>query len=153
MSVAGVQFTTVHYKGGGPAVQSLISGDTQVMFATVPSIIGFVRSGRVRSLAITAPAASPAIPGIPGAAQAGLPGYESNSSFGLYVPSGTPPAVIKRLHESAVKALSNAEVKDKIVSQGYIAAPSASPEAFAAKLRSEAAMWERAVRESGARVD
>ncbi|OGA67685.1 MAG: hypothetical protein A3G81_11125 [Betaproteobacteria bacterium RIFCSPLOWO2_12_FULL_65_14] len=153
MSVAGVQFTTVHYKGGGPAVQSLITGDTQVMFATMPSIIGFIRSGRVRALAITAPAASPAIPGIPGAAEVGLPGYESNSSFGLYVPSGTPAPIVRRLHEAAAKALSNPDVKEKIGSQGYAAAPSDSPQAFQAKLRSEAPIWERVVRESGARVD
>lgn len=153
MSVAGVQFTTVHYKGGGPAVQSLITGDTQVMFATMPSIIGFIRSGRVRALAITAPAASPAIPGIPGAAEVGLPGYESNSSFGLYVPAGTPAPVVKRLYEAAVKALSNPEVREKIASQGYASAPSASPQAFQAKLRAEAPIWERVVRESGARVD
>ena len=153
MSVAGVQFTTVHYKGGGPAVQSLITGDTQVMFATMPSIIGFIRSGRVRALAITAPAASPAIPGIPGAAEVGLPGYESNSSFGLYVPAGTPEPVVKRLHEAAAKALSNPAVKEKIASQGYASAPSVSPQAFQAKLAAEAPIWERVVRESGARVD
>ncbi|TAK86666.1 MAG: tripartite tricarboxylate transporter substrate binding protein [Betaproteobacteria bacterium] len=153
MSVAGVRFTTVHYKGGGPAVQSLIAGDTQVMFATMPSIIGFIRSGRVRALAITAPGASPAIPGIPGAAEVGLPGYESNSSFGLYVPAGTPAPVVKRLYDAAVKALSKPEVKEKIASQGYASAPSASPQAFQAKLRAEAPIWERVVRESGARVD
>ena len=153
MSVAGVQFTTVHYKGGGPAVQSLITGDTQVMFATMPSIIGFIRSGRVRALAITAPAASPAIPGIPGAAEVGLPWYESNSSFGLYVPAGTPEPVVKRLHEAAAKALSNPAVKEKIASQGYASAPSVSPQAFQAKLAAEAPIWERVVRESGARVD
>ncbi len=153
MSVAGVKFTTVHYKGGGPAVQSLITGDTQVMFATMPSVISFIRSGRLRALAITAPAASPAIPGIPGAAEAGLPGYESNSSFGLYVPAGTPEPVAKRLFDSAVKALSNNQLKEKTASQGYAASPSPSPQSFAAKLQAEAPTWERAVRESGARVD
>lgn len=150
MSVAGVQFTTVHYNGGGPAAQSLVTGDTQVMFATMPSVIGFIRGGRVRALAITAPAASSAIPDIPGAAEAGLPGYVSNSSFGLYVPAGTPAPVVRRLHEAAVKALSKSDVKEKIASQGYVPAPSASPEAFEAKLLAEAAIWERVVRESGA---
>jgi len=150
MSVAGVQFTTVHYNGGGPAAQSLVAGDTQVMFATVPSVIGFIRGGRVRALAITAHSASSAIPGIPGAVEAGLAGYASYSSFGLYVPAGTPAPVVRRLHEAAVKALSKPEVREKIASQGYVAAPSRSPEAFEAKLFEEAPMWERVVRESGA---
>jgi tripartite-type tricarboxylate transporter receptor subunit TctC len=148
-----VQFTTVHYKGGGPAAQSVMTGETQLMFATVPSVIGLIRSNRLRALAVTAKVASPAVPGIPGATEAGLPGYESNSSFGLYVPAGTPPSVVKRLHESATKALKKPDVKEKIASQGYVPSPSASPEAFEAELRAEAPMWERVVRDSGARVE
>lgn len=151
-AVAGVKFTTVPFKGGGPAAQSVIAGDTQVMFATAPTVMGFIRAGRLRALAVTTAKASPAIPGIPGAEEAGLPGYDSNFSFGLYVPAATPPAVIKRLHE-AVKGLAKPEVREKIALQGMDATPSASPEAFAAELRAEAPMWERVVLDSGARVE
>ena len=152
-SVAGVKFTSVQFKGGGPAAQSLIAGDTQVMFATSPTVMGFVRAGRMRALALTTRQGSPAVPGIPGAEEAGLPGYEFTFWFGLFVPAGTPPAVVKRLHEAAVKGLAKQEVKEKIALQGMDAAPSASPDAFEAEVKAEAPMWEKLVRESGAKVE
>jgi tripartite-type tricarboxylate transporter receptor subunit TctC len=152
-SVSGVKFTPVQFKGGGPAAQSILAGDTQVMFATSPTVMGFIRAGRMRALAVTTAKASPAIPGIPGAEEAGLPGYDSSFSFGLYVPAGTPPAIVKRLHEAAAKGLAKPEVREKIALQGMDATPSASPEAFEAELKAEAPMWERVVRDSGARVD
>ena len=152
-SVAGVKFTSVQFKGGGPAAQSLIAGDTQVMFATSPTVMGFVRAGRMRALALTTRQGSPAVPGIPGAEEAGLPGYEFTFWFGLFVPAGTPPAAVKRLHEAAVKGLAKQEVKEKIALQGMDAAPSASPDAFEAEVKAEAPMWEKLVRESGAKVE
>ena len=152
-SVAGVKFTSVQFKGGGPAAQSLLAGDTQVMFATSPTVMGFVRAGRMRALAVTTRHASPAVPGIPGAEEAGLPGYDFTFWFGLFVPAGTPAPVVKRLHEAAVKGLAKPEVREKIALQGMDVAPSASPEAFEAEIRAEAPMWERLVRESGARVE
>ena len=152
-AVAGVKFTTVQFKGGGPAAQSLIAGDTHVMFATSPTVMGFIRGNRMRALAVTTRAASPAVAGIPGAEEAGLPGYDSKFSFGLYVRSGTPPAAIRRLHDAAARALARPEVRDKIAAQGMDATPSASPEAFETELKAEAPAWERVVRESGARVE
>jgi tripartite-type tricarboxylate transporter receptor subunit TctC len=152
-AAAGVKFTTVQFKGGGPAAQSLIAGDTHVMFATAPTVLGFIRGGRMRALAVTTRLASPAVPGIPGAEEAGLPGYDSNYSFGLYAPAGTAAATIRRLHEAAVKALAKPEVREKLAIQGMDPTPSASPEAFDAEMRAEAPMWERLVRESGARVE
>lgn len=152
-AAAGVKFTSVQFKGGGPAAQSLLSGDTQVMFATTPTVMGFIRAGRMRALAVTTPRALPSVPGIPGAEEAGLPGYEYTFSYGFYVPTGTPPAAIRRLYEAAAKALAKAEVKEKITLQGMDASPSASPEAFEAEVKAEAPMWERLVRASGAKVE
>jgi tripartite-type tricarboxylate transporter receptor subunit TctC len=152
-TAAGVKFTSVQFKGGGPAAQSLIAGETQVMFATPPTVMGFIQTGRMRALAITTPEASAAVPGIPGAREAGLPGYESTFWFGLWAPVGTPAPIIKRLHEAATTVLAKAEVKRKIALQGMDAAPSASPEAFAERIKVEAPMWERVVRESGAKID
>ena len=152
-SVAGVKFTSVQFKGGGPAAQSLLAGDTNVMFATSPTVMGFVRAGRMRALALTTREGSPAVPGIPGAEEAGLPGYHYTFWFGLFVPSGTPPAAIRRLHEAAGKSLSKSEIKEKIAVQGMDAAPSASPEAFEAEVRAEAPYWEKLVRDSGAKVE
>lgn len=152
-AAAGVKFTTVQFKGGGPAAQSIIAGDTHVMFATSPTVLGFIRGNRMRALAVTTRAASPAVAGIPGAEEAGLPGYDSNFSFGLYVPSGTPPATVRRLHAAAARVLAKPEVRDKIAAQGMDATPSASAEAFEAELKAEAPAWERVVRDSGARVE
>lgn len=152
-SVAGVKFTSVQFKGGGPAAQSLLAGDTQVMFATAPTVMGFIRAGRMRGLAVSTRLASPAVPGLPGAEEAGMPGYDFTFWFGLFVPAGTPPAVVKRLHEAAFRGLSRQEARDKIALQGMDAAPSASPEAFEAEIKAEAPMWEKLVRESGAKVE
>ncbi len=152
-SVAGVKFTSVQFKGGGPAAQSLLAGDTQVMFATSPTVMGFVRSGRLRALAVSMRAGSPAVPGIPGSAEAGLPAYEYTFWFGLYVPAATPAPIVRRLHAAAVKGLGKLEVREKIAAQGMDATPSASPEAFDADIRAEAPLLERLVRDSGAKVE
>jgi tripartite-type tricarboxylate transporter receptor subunit TctC len=152
-SSAGVKFTTIQYKGGGPASQSLLAGDTQVMFATSPTVMGFIKAGRMRPLLVTLPKGSPSIPGIPGGDEAGVPGFESTFWFGLYVPAGTPMDIVRRLHAAAAKGLAKQEIRDKIAQQGMDASPSASPEAFAAEIRAEAPMWERVIRESGAKVE
>jgi tripartite-type tricarboxylate transporter receptor subunit TctC len=152
-SVAGIKFSTIQFKGGGPAAQSLIAGDTQVMFATSPTVVGFIKGGRMRPLAISMRKASPSIPGIPGAEEAGLPGYESTFWFGLYVPAGTPMEIVRRLHAAAAKGLAKPEVREKISLGGMDSAPSASPEAFAAEIAAEAPLIEKSIRESGAKVE
>jgi len=152
-TVAGVKFTSVQFKGGGPATQSLIAGDTHVNFATPPTVMGFVRAGRVRALAVTQAKASPAVPGVPGAEEAGLPGYNFAFSFGLYAPAGTPREIVKRLHAAAFKGLSKPEVRDKIAVQGMDASPSASPEQFDSEIAAEVPFWQKLVRDSGAKVE
>ena len=152
-TAAGVKFTTIQFKGGGPASQSLLAGDTQVMFATSPTVMGFIKANRMRPLLVTLPKGSPSIPGIPGGDDAGVPGFESTFWFGLYAPAGTPMEIVRKLHAAAAKGLAKQDVKDKIAQQGMDASPSASPEAFAAEIRAEAPMWERVIRESGAKVD
>jgi tripartite-type tricarboxylate transporter receptor subunit TctC len=152
-AAAGVKLTTVQFKGGGPSALSLMAGDTQVMFATPPTVMQLIHAGRMRALAVTTRLASPAIPGIPGAEEAGLPGYDAHFEFGLYAPAGTPIMVIRRLHAAAVKGLSKPDVREKIAQQGMDAAPSASPEAFEAEVKAEAPMWEKIVRTSGAQVE
>jgi len=150
---AGIKFSTIQFKGGGPASQSLIAGDTQVMFATSPTVTGFIKGGRMRPLMISMRKNSPSIPGIPGSDEAGVPGFESTFWFGLYAPAGTPMEIVRRLHAAAAKGLAKPEIRDKIASQGMDPSPSASPEAFAAEIRAEAPMWERVIRESGAKVE
>ncbi len=152
-AAAGIKVTSVQYKGGGPAALALLSGDTQMMYATSPTVMGFVRGGRMRPLVISMRKASPAIPGIPGADEAGLPGYESTFWFGLYVPAGTPAEIVRRLHAAAAKSLAKPEVREKIASQGMDAAPSASPAAFDAEIRAEAPEIDRALHNCGAKIE
>src|SRR5258708_29588860 len=123
------------------------------MFAPARRVPGYIRPGRMRALGVSRRPASPAIPGIPGAEAAGLPNYEYTFWFGLYVPAGTPPAIVKRLYEAAAKGLARQEVKEKIAIQGMDASPSPSPESFAADIRAEAPGLEQLVRDSGAKVE
>ena len=129
-ATAGIKVTSVQFKGGGPAAQSLLAGDTQMMFATSPTVTGMIRAGRMRPLVVSLARGSPSIPGIPGGDEAGLPGFESTFWFGLYVPAGTPMEIVRRLHAASVKGLSKPEVREKIASQGMDTLPSASPAAF-----------------------
>ena len=152
-AVAGVKITSVQFKGGGPAAQSLLAGDTQMMFATSPTVTGFIQAGRMRPLVVSVAKGSPSIPGVPGGDAAGLPGFQSTFWFGLYLPAGTPPAIARRLHAAAMKGLSKPEVRDKIAAQGMDAAPSASPEAFAEEIRAEAPEIERVLRGCGAKIE
>ena len=151
--VTGGKFTTIQYKGGGPAAVALMSGETQVMFATAPTVLGFIKANRMRAIAVTTALPSPSIPGVPGAKQAGLDGYDEDYSFGLYAPTGTPPEIVKRLHEAALKGLSRTEVREKIALQGMDSAPSKSPEAFREALLSESKNVEQRVRQTGARLE
>jgi len=152
-SVAGVKFTHVQFKGGGPATQSLLAGDTQINFATAPTVLGFVRAGRARALAVSSRRASPAIPGIPGAEEAGLPGYDFTFWFGLFAPAGTPQPALARVHAALGKALAKPEIREKLAVQGMDPTPSPSPAAFEAEVKAEAPYWEKLVRESGAKVE
>ncbi len=152
-SVAGIKFTHVQFKGGGPATQSLLAGDTQVNFATAPTVMGFIRAGRIRALAVSSPEGSPSIPGIPGAEKAGLPGYNFTFWFGLFVPAGTPPAAVQRLHAAMVRGLAKGDVRDKIALQGMDATPSASPATFQAEIDKETPYWAKLVSDSGAKVE
>lgn len=150
---AGVKFTIVQYKGGGPATQSVLAGDTQVLFATSPSVMGFIKAGRLKPLVVAMRKGSPAIPGIPGSEEAGLPAFESTFWFGIFAPAGTPATVVARLHKATAASLARPELRAKIESQGMDATPSASPQAFAAEVAEEAPRLEQLVQNLGAKVE
>src|SRR6186997_162552 len=103
--LAGVDMVHVPYKGGAPAVQSVLAGDTQLAFATPPSVLPLVQAGRLRALAVTSRAATPLVPGVPGMAEAGLPDYEISFWYGFFVPAGTPPEVVKKLYDATATVL------------------------------------------------
>ena len=152
-STAGVKFTTIQFKGGGAAAQSTMSGDTQVMFATPPTVMGFIKAGMLRPLSVTTAKPSQSIPGIAGALESGLVGYDTNFSFGLYAPKGTPPELIKKIFESVTKGLQRPGIKERFAMQGMDITTSKSPEAFENDLKADAPNVFKAVKESGARLE
>lgn len=151
--VAGVEMVHVPYKGGAPAVQSVLSGDTQVSFATPPSVLPLVQAGRLKALALSSPQRSALVPGVPGMAEAGLPGYDIAFWYGLFVPAATPAAVVRTLFDAASAALKSPETAKALAPHGTETSGSRAPEDFAAFLAEDAKLWARLVRESGAKLD
>ncbi len=151
--VAGVDIVHVPFKGGAQAVQSVLAGDTQVTFATPPSVLPQIQGGRLRGLAITSRSPSPLVPGLPGMAEAGLPDYELSFWYGLFVPAGTSSEVVRRIFDAAAVALQRPEVKEMLAREGTETAGSRSPGEFAAFLAEDAKLWARLVKDSGAKID
>jgi tripartite-type tricarboxylate transporter receptor subunit TctC len=151
--VAGVDIVHVPYKGGAPAVQSVLAGDTQFAFATPPSVLPLVQAGRLRALAVTSRARTPLVPGVPGMEEAGLPGYEISFWYGFFVPAGTPEDAARRLFAAVNAVLKIPETNQLLAREGTETSGSASPQDFAAFLAEDAKLWERLVKESGAKAD
>ena len=151
--LAGVEMVHVPYKGGAPAVQSVLAGDTQLSFATPPSVLPLVQAGRLRALATTSKAGSPLIPGVPGMAEAGLPQYEISFWYGFFVPAGTPREVVRKLFDATSQALKQPEVARILAREGTETAGSASPEDYVAFLGEDAKLWARIVKEANVKAD
>lgn len=151
--IARVEMVHVPFKGGSPAIVSVVAGDTQVSFATPPSVLPMVKAGRLRALAVTDRDRSPLMPEIPGMTEAGLPEYSIAFWYGLFVPAGTPPEIVKKLFEAATAAAQRPEVKATLAREGTEVALSKSPEEFAAFLTEDARFWVKLAKESGATAD
>jgi tripartite-type tricarboxylate transporter receptor subunit TctC len=151
--LAGVDIVHVPYKGGAPAVQSVLAGDTQLSFATPPSVLPLVQSGRLKALAVTSRDRTPLVPGVPGMAEAGLPDYEIAFWYGLFVPAGTPAEAVKKLFDATSQALMAPETARALAPHGTEASASRSPDDFAAFLAADAKLWSRLVKDSGVKLD
>ncbi|HKE42017.1 MAG TPA: tripartite tricarboxylate transporter substrate binding protein [Casimicrobiaceae bacterium] len=151
-TMAGVEITHVPYKGAVALNDLLVGDQVHFMFATIPSVIEFVRAGRLRALAVTSKNRSAAVPQIPTVAESGFPEFEASSWFGLLGPAELPRDIVLKLQGETARALKIPELRDTLVQQG--ADPVAStPEEFAAYMRSETAKWAKVVRASGAKAD
>jgi tripartite-type tricarboxylate transporter receptor subunit TctC len=151
--LAGIDIVHVPFKGGAPAVQSVLAGDTQLSFATPPSVLPLVQAGRLRALAVTSRSRTPLVPGVPGMEEAGLPDYEISFWYGFFVPVGTPAPVVRRLDSAASETLRAPAVAQTLAREGTEISRSASPEDFAAFLAEDAKLWARLVKESGAKAE
>ena len=150
--MTGVQMAHVPYKGSAPALADLAGGQVQLMFDNLPSSLQLIKGGKLRALAVTSAQRSSALPDLPTVAEAGLPGFEATSWFGLLAPAGTPPEVVARINGEVAKWLASPEAKDKLAAQGAIAA-GGSADDFTRHIAAETAKWQKVVKESGAKVE
>jgi tripartite-type tricarboxylate transporter receptor subunit TctC len=149
---AGVDMVHVPYKGAAPAMQGLLAGDTQLMFDNLASAMSQVKGGKLRALAVTTAERSKLVPELPTMAEAGVPGFDISTWYGLLAPAGTPPDVIAKWNVDVTKILSAPEMRERLAAQGAEAAPD-SPADFAKFIVSELVKYAKIVKASGAKVD
>lgn len=146
-SMAGIKMLHVPYKGSAPAMTDLLGGHIQLMFADSPSAMPQIKKDKLRPLGISARQRSALMPELPTIAEAGVPGYESNSWVGIVAPSGTPAAVIAKVNADLVKSLNDPAVKAKLLEIGGEPMPG-SPEQFGKFIHAEIAKWARIIKEA-----
>ena len=150
--MAGVDMVHVPYKGAAPMLTDLMGGQVQVGFDNLPSTINFVRSGKVRAIAVTTPQRWPGAPEIPTVAESGLPGYEVSGWFGLLAPAGTPPAVLATIQQALAEAVKQPDINKQMLELG--AQPVANtPDAFAKLVQADVAKWRDVVKTTGVKLD
>ncbi len=151
-TMAGTRMVHVPYKGGPAAMQDLLAGNVQVMFATVSTAIGQIKAGKVRPIAMTGSSRTSLLPDVPTISESGLPGYVVNNWYGVFVPAGTPPEIVDRLNVEINKALEAPDAKKRLLDAGIEAAPGKSAD-FRAYVDAETKKWAKVVKDSGAKVD
>ena len=147
-SMGGVSMTHIPYKGGGLAMNDLLGGQVDIFFATMPAAMPFVKSGKLRPLAVTSERQSLAMPGLPTISESGLQGYSATTWYGLYAPKDTPPDIINRIHQTLVEVLKNPELKEQLIQRGFEPVGN-SPKEFASFISSEIIKWGKVIRIAG----
>ena len=150
--VAGINLVHVPYKGGGPALASLLAGETSVSFLPLATTLPHIRAGRLKLLAATSGRRAPMLPDTPTISESGYPGYESELRYGLMVPAKTPKEIIATIHGAALAALNNPGVNKRLNDLGYVPLGN-TPEEFAAVIKSEIAKLGTLLRRLGVTAD
>jgi len=151
-SMTGINVVHVPYKGGPPATTATTSGEVSMLFNTVGSVHTFVTAGKLRALGVTTTKRSDKLPGTPTLAEAGLPGFDIMSWFGLLAPAGTPRPIIVRLNAETIKALNAPEIKNAVAATGLVMIPG-SPEQFAEHIKSQIAKFSAIAKTASIRLD
>ncbi len=151
-SATGTRLVHVPYKGAGPAVNALIAGEIQVMFAPIVAVLPQVKSGRLRALGVTSAKRSAAAPDLPTLAETGLTGYEISSWFGLFVPASTPAAVVDKLFKETTRVLKSPDVIERFAKEG--AEPVGStPADFNNYVRAEFVKYNKVIKDNNIKAD
>lgn len=146
--MAGVKWLHIPYKGGGPGLIALISGEVSLYFGNVPTVIRQARAGKVRAIATTGAKRTPAASDIPTVAESGVPGYEVTTAYGMAAPAKTPRAILDRLHTDVLRALNAPDTRERL--QGLGADPVGNtPEQYAAFMQNEIAKWGKVIKAAG----
>ncbi|HKA42709.1 MAG TPA: tripartite tricarboxylate transporter substrate binding protein [Burkholderiales bacterium] len=151
-TMTGISMVHVPYKGNTFAFTDLVSGQVSVSFPTIVSGLPLVRSGRLRGLAVTSARRSAVVPDLPTIAEAGVPGYDAASWFGLLAPAGTPASITAKLHQETARIVHLREIRDKFLDQGLDPVGN-TPAEFAAFIGAEIKRWSKVVAASGAKID
>jgi tripartite-type tricarboxylate transporter receptor subunit TctC len=149
-SITKVTMTHVPYKGSGPAVLALVSGEVQLGFTNILAVLPHVNGGRLKAIAVTSAKRAQAVPNLPTLAEAGVSGYEATSWNGMFAPAKTPRAIINKIHGEVVKALKSPDVRERLVAMGSDPVGS-TPEEFLAYIKQELARWGKVIRENNIR--
>ena len=138
----------IAYKGGGPAIVDLLSGNINLIFATAASAVPHMQTNRIRALAVTTIKRSALVPNLPTISESGVKGFDANNWYGVLVPAKTPRQIINRLNKEVVAVLNLPDIKDILFKSGLDAAPS-TPEEFGAYIKSEKDKWEKVIKAAG----
>lgn len=153
-SLTNTNITHIPYRGAGPAITDLLGGQVDIMFATAAAVGTFVEGGKLRALAVTTAERStaPLLAKVPTVAESGVPGYVADSWYGLFVPAGTPPAVIARLNAAARKATQSDAFKKRVEGEGLVIS-AGTPEEFDRYAKGEEARWRKVVKSANITAD
>jgi tripartite-type tricarboxylate transporter receptor subunit TctC len=151
-SISGIRMTHIPYKGSSPALIDLVSGQVQTMFISTPSVLHYLRNGRLRGLAMTSAERSSLLPELPTLSESGLPGYEVTQTFGILTTARTPLPVVTKLNTELNRALKARDVMDNLRTEGAEAVGGA-PEVYADYIRREIPKWIKVIRQAGIKVE
>lgn len=152
-SMTGTKILHVPYKGTGQSIPDLLAGQHQVAFDTMPAASPYVRSGRMRALAVSSAKRVADFASLPTVEEAGVPGYVLTTWYGVFAPAGTPPAIVNRLHGEFAKAIQAPGTRERLVENGFDGTVTRTPEEFAAMVRADILRYAKLVKDAGLRID